>query len=232
MDKFTQQYNIDRRAASKLLKVSVRTVDRYIKKKVLAAQNVGGRVWLDKEDVIKLSGNRFQPPDSFMTQPGYSPGSFVGEKYPTIDSEIDTSTPVMSIDIVGDKFGQKDEQMSTSISSQNVKGAYNSQLYQKLYEDTKGELNEKIERLEIANYRVGQLEAQLKNTIPLLEYHREASEKKMEKAHLLEKIDHAETTVRALSQKISFERYNKKVVFTILLIILALQPLWLLLLQK
>lgn len=221
MDKFTQQYNIDRRAASKLLKVSVRTVDRYIKKKVLTAQNVGGRVWLDKEDVVKLSGNRFQIPDSF-----------IGEKYSTIDSRIDTSTPIMSIDVTADKTGQKDEQMSTSISSQNVKGAYNSQLYQKLYEDTKGELNEKIERLEIANYRVGQLEAQLKNTIPLLEYHREASEKKLEKAKLLEKIDHAETTVRALSQKISFERYNKKVVFTILLIILALQPLWLLLLQK
>ena len=54
MDNFTLKYNVDRKAASKLLKVSVRTVDRYIKKKVLAAQNVGGRVWLNKDEVYGL----------------------------------------------------------------------------------------------------------------------------------------------------------------------------------
>lgn len=211
MDDFTLKYNVDRKAASKLLKVSVRTVDRYIKKKVLTAQNVGGRVWLNKEEVSNISGQKFTP---------------------TSDTEMDTSTPIMSIDIQDDTQDRTEQTLSTSSTRKIVKGSETSHFYKNLYDDTKEELNEKQERLEIANYRVGQLEAQLKNSIPLLEYHRESSEKKLEKARLLEKLEHGEKSIRSLVKKIKFEQYNKRVLLTILLILLALQPLWLFFLAK
>ncbi len=232
MDNFTQKYNVDRKAASKLLKVSVRTVDRYIKKKVLSAQSIGGRIWLNKEDVVKLGTGKF------------SGGQFQGSSYeaesvqpvfyetPTIDANVYQSTPVTSIDISRDNFEQKDDEVSTSETLKNVKGANGSQFYENLYKETREELKEKQERLEIANYRVGQLEAQLKNSIPLLEYHRESSEKKLEKARMVEKLEHADLTIKAVSQKLKIEKYNKKVVFTVLLIILALQPIWLLIFSK
>lgn len=211
MDDFTLKYNVDRKAASKLLKVSVRTVDRYVKKKVLTAQNVGGRVWLNKEEVNTLHKQK------------------IGEG---IDMDLDTSTPMTSIDIIGDTSQEEEQKLSTSSTSKILKGSSSSHLYKDLYEKTQEELREKQERLEIANYRVGQLEAQLKNSIPLLEYHREASEKKLEKARLTEKIEYADKSIKSLSQKIRFEQYNKKVILTILLILLALQPLWLLFLAK
>lgn len=223
MDNFTQKYNIDRKAASKLLKVSVRTIDRYIKKKTLVAQSIGGRIWLNKEEVVGLTAGS-RPSSS------YGGGSYSG--VPVIDTNVYQSTPSTSIDIVNDSYQQEDEQVSTSETFKNVKSAQDSQFYQKLYEDTHEELKEKQERLEIANYRVGQLEAQLKNSIPLLEYHRESSEKKLEKARMIEKLEHADLTIKAVSQKLKFEKYNKKVLFTVLLIILALQPIWLLILGK
>lgn len=208
MDTFTQKYNIDRKAAGRLLKVSVRTVDRYIKKKVLVAQNIGGRIWLNKDDVLNLT------------------------QAPAIDTSIDTSTPVMTIDTPRDTERQTSQILSTPQVEQIEKTSEASQLFKELYESSKDELREKQERLEIANYRVGQLEAQLKNSIPLLEYHRESSEKKLEKARLVEKIEQTESRLAQIIRKLRFEEYNRKILFTILLILLALQPLWLLLLKK
>lgn len=212
MDNFTQKYNIDRKAAGRLLKVSVRTVDRYIKKKVLVAQNIGGRIWLNKDDVLNLTQSAPQAPTS--------------------DTSVDTSTPVMTIDTPRDTERQTSQILSTPQVEQIEKTSEASQLFKKLYEDSKDELREKQERLEIANYRVGQLEAQLKNSIPLLEYHRESSEKKLEKARLVEKIEQTESRLAQIIRKLRFEEYNRKILFTILLVLLALQPLWLLLLKK
>jgi len=216
MDTFTQKYNIDRKAAGRMLKVSVRTVDRYIKKKVLVAQNIGGRIWLNKDDVLGLANKTV--PQTYEPQ--------------AIDTSVDMSTDLMAIDATRDTERQKPENLST----QEVRKIENSSdvghLFKKLYEDTKGELREKEERLEIANYRVGQLEAQLKNSVPLLEYHRETHEKKLEKARLVEKIEQTEGRLAQLIRKLRFEEYNRKILFTILLVIMALQPLWLLLLKK
>jgi len=215
MDTFTQQYNLDRKAASRLLKVSVRTVDRYVKKKVLTAQNVGGRVWLNKEEVNGFVSNQNQP-------------NFT----PTSDTYDAMSTPLTTIDILDDTAPQNDPTVSTSRISKSLKEVQASQFFKVLYEKTKDELGEKQERLEIANYRVGQLEAQLKNSIPILEYHREAAEKKLEKAKLLQQLENAKKYISGLSKKAKFEEYNKKIFLTSLLVILALQPLWLLLLAK
>ena len=211
MDNFTLKYNVDRKAASKLLKISMRTVDRYIKKKVLTAQNVGGRVWLNKDEVYGLVDR---------------------ERPAGIDMEVDMSTPTTSIDIMGDIQEEYAQRLSTSETRKIVNSADASHLFKDLYEKTKEELQEKQERLEIANYRVGQLEAQLKNSIPLLEYHRESSEKRLEKARMLEKISSDEKAIKFLGQRIKFEESHKKILFAILLILLALQPLWLLLLAK
>jgi hypothetical protein len=216
MDNFTQKYNIDRKAASRLLKVSVRTVDRYIKKKVLVAQNIGGRIWLNKDDVLGLTNK--PTPQTYEPQ--------------TIDTSVDMSTGLMTIDTTHDTERQKQENLSTQVTEKIERTSDTSHLFKELYENTKTELREKEERLEIANYRVGQLEAQLKNSVPLLEYHRESHEKKLEKARLVEKIEQTESRLAQIIRKLRFEEYNRKILFTILLIILALQPLWLLLLKK
>lgn len=222
MDEFTQKYNLDRKAASKLLKISVRTVDRYIKKKVLTAQNVGGRIWLNKDEVDNILNRK-------INQYGGSYQPYTNDTYDTND---DTSIPITSIDTTNDKTDENEEFLSTSQTRKIVNKADLSHLYKNLYEETREEIKEKQERLEIANYRVGQLEAQLKNSVPLLEYHRESAEKKLKEAHLIESLDQSEKKLSALFKKLKFEEYNKRVFLTILLVVLALQPLWLLLLNK
>jgi len=211
LDNFSQKYNLDRKAAAKRLKVSVRTVDRYVKKKVLAAQNVGGRVWLNKDEVDGFSAN---------------------QQAPTIDTHYDTSTPDVTIDTTSDKIEQNIQRLSTSQTRGTLKTAPTSPFFKELYQKTKEELQEKQERLEVANYRVGQLEAQVKNSVPLLEYHREAAEKKLQTARLEEHLDQSEKKFVRLVKRLKIEESNKKLFLTVLLVLLSLQPLWLLLLSK
>jgi hypothetical protein len=78
------------------------------------------------------------------------------------------STPVdMSIDSV--RHGNRRREITKVPRAQN---AYKGEegVYKKLFEEQQEELKTKQERLEGANYRVGQLEAMLKEAIPLLEH--------------------------------------------------------------
>jgi excisionase family DNA binding protein len=72
-------------------------------------------------------------------------------------------------------------------------------IYRKLYEDTAEELKAKQEKLEAAGFRVGQLEAQLKNSVPLIEY-------KQKEDELRQKEEAANKENLALKNKLAVER--------------------------
>ena len=206
-------YNLDRKAASKLLKISVRTLDRYIKSKKVSTRVVDGRVWLDKGGL-----------KDYMDEKSGAA---------SVDSE-NMSTPDMSIDVdVGnDHSSSQDYVQSMSTVRKISKEKSPSGVYKKLFSELKEDLNEKQARLEIANYRVGQLEAQLKNSIPMLEFHRENYEKKQKEQGLENKISEQTTVLMRIKTQLKYEKFNKRIFLTILMVILTLQPLWLLLIYR
>ncbi len=210
----SETYNFDRKAASKLLRISIRTLDRYIKNRKLSTRLVGGRVWLDKRELMRFHEDRERPV--------------------TID-RIEVSTSDVSID---DDVDNIDEGVSTpgdrvqSFSKKRERNSTENGVYKNLFNELKGELQEKQERLEIANYRVGQLEAQVKSSVPMLEYHAEKAEKRRTEYELKSEISNAKKILQKLKRTVDYERFNKRIFLIILLTILALQPLWLLLLDK
>lgn len=222
IEQSSERYNLDRKAASKLLRISLRTVDRYIKEKKLSTRVVNGRVWLDKEEL----------------------GRFKWLKVPvsTVDN-VDMSTPHLSIDNDVDNVDKNftsnvdnvdtpDEENVYSTSTRKKDVYIEEKIYKNLYVELKDELREKQERLEIANYRVGQLEAQVRNSVPLLEYHRESYSKKKQEKEFKNKITEQGTMIKKLFNQLRSEKFNKRIFLIILLTILALQPLWLLMLYK
>ncbi len=207
-------FGLDRKTAGRLLKVSIRTIDRYIKSKKLSTSVIDGRVWLSKKE---LEGVREE------------------KNRRTTMHRVDMSTPIMSIGNEVDKVDNAEliEQESVdSVSTKTRKRKTTNAVYKKLYIDQKEELHEKQERLEIANYRVGQLEAQVKNSIPMLEYHQERYEIEKREKSLQTEIDEQNTIIKKISTVMRYEKFNKRIFLGILLIILALQPLWLLFVYK
>ena len=211
VDSALSTYKIDRKAASKMLKVSVRTVDRYIKDRKLSTRNVDGRVWLSREEIEAYRDRR-----SSISEP----------------SNVDMSRREVSTDVMVDKGEVYEEGSVHTLSTTPKRERETKGIYRKLFQELREELQEKQERLEIANYRVGQLEAQLRNSIPMLEYHRENHEKLQKRQQLEEEIGQIQDRIQHINRKLSYERFNKRLFVTILLVVLALQPLWLLLLDK
>ena len=214
VDTSSQDYNLDRKAASRLLKVSMRTLDRYIKSKKLSTQVVNGRIWLDKKEV----------------------GVFRSRKErPAIVDNVDMSTSKVTIDVDVDKVDNVDkmrQEIVDSVSTRKKKKSTGGSAYKKLFNELREEVKEKQERLEIANYRVGQLEAQVRNSMPMLEYHKENFERKKREEGLNESLAQSNTIIKKIKNELVLEKFNKKIFVFILLTILALQPLWLLWIYK
>jgi len=106
---------------------------------------------------------------------------------------------LISAKSVGQMLGEKNADLSKkavsgqgSVERENVsekpaKGGEGevAVVYKKLYEETVEKLEAAQRRLEGANYRVGELESQMKSSVPLLEYHAMEEEKK----NLNEKVE-------------------------------------------
>jgi len=206
-------YNLDRKAASKLLKISVRTLDRYIKSKKVSTRVVDGRVWLDKSGL-----------KDYMDEKSGAA---------SVDSgNMSTSDMAIDVDVDNGHSSSQDYVQSMSTVRKISKERSPNSVYKKLFSELKEDLNEKQARLEIANYRVGQLEAQLKNSIPMLEFHRENYEKKQKEQGLENKISEQTTVLMRIKTQLKYEKFNKRIFLTILMVILTLQPLWLLLIYR
>ena len=103
-------------------------------------------------------------------------------------------------------------------------------LYKELYQGIRGELKENQKRLEVANYRVGQLEAKLENTVPLLSHSNLLEEQKKQEGNLNEDIKQKDEVISDMQQEIGSERYNKMLYAVLLIGVLVVQPiLWILL---
>ncbi|MFH1375345.1 MAG: hypothetical protein ABIH35_01605 [Patescibacteria group bacterium] len=69
-----------------------------------------------------------------------------------------------------------------------VENAPEEKVFRELYSEATAELKTKQEKLEAASFRVGQLETQLKNSVPLLEYKQKEDELSGENKRLREKL--------------------------------------------
>lgn len=205
-------HQIDRKTAARLLKVSIRTVDRYISSKKLSIKSNEGRIWLSKKEV-----------QGFKKQ----------KQVDNVDTDIRIKNSEMSID----KTAPNNVDMSIDTvdilsTSENEKPASNKQesggqVYKNLYEELKQDHKQQQNRLEGANYRVGQLEAMVKESVPLLEHQKLLGEETAARLELEEETESLREKLQRVAKKLKEERLSKRVYFAILFIIMLLQPLWL-----
>jgi hypothetical protein len=162
-------FELSRKEASEILKVSTRTLDRYIKSKKVFSKNIAGRIMLNRDEISGMKKTRKH------------------RKIRKNKAHPETKKEVFEMNNNIDKATKAEEKV-----------------YQKLYEELKVEVRTFQQRLEGANYRVGQLESEVKASVPLL--------------------DHQKVLTAAKKEK-----HNNKILYILLGAVLVLQPLWLLL---
>ncbi len=219
---------IDRKQAADMLNVSIRTVDRYIQKGELEKEEVNGRIFIRTVGLKKLLEKKK-----------------LQERYL---AEIETLSPPPEKSESFDRSPSSERDAAIEANYTDEGSGYygggapeDGNIYKKLYEESQEELKLKQERLEGANYRVGQLEGLLKETVPLLEYKKALAEQERQREELedllktFEKdnellsqtVESKSTELVQIGERLKGERFNKKIFIIILIILFLLQPLWL-----
>lgn len=216
---------IDRKAASRLLKVSIRTIDRYRQSGMLSTQIVNNKILLSRSDAIeflerqsrqskygRMSIDRQHDTEdrSNDSEQGYGEGSPQYDDTIVVDAR---RTPI--------KSHKRDIDNSVDIDG----------VYKSMYEEISQQLHQKQQELEVVKYRIGLLEAQLRYTVPLAE-HKHKTTLLLEsgeslKAELEEKI----ARIKKLREIAYYEKLNKRIYLALVIVLALLQPLWLLLLK-
>lgn len=181
---------ITRQDAALLLHVSLRTLDRYIRRKKIKTKREGKNVLILENDVLMLIK------DVPVEQEVYQ--NIAGQHLPD--------------------RGEEKKEYSLVPESTTI-------IFKKLFEEAQRQIEKKEERIEMLNYKLGQMEAKLKQSIPLLE-HKQAT------LDTTEKVKEQERILQSVSQKVKMLTMVKNVYLVLLMILVITLPfLWFLLFQ-
>jgi hypothetical protein len=201
---------VDRIEASKILKTSTRTVDRYMRKYRFKTRKDGRRVLIKRIDVDKIIkdhlGRIVDINDESFSQ-------ILNGKTETLPEEKNETTTLAVSNIKVEKMKEPE-----------ARGA-EDRIYKDLYKETKHELKEKQDRLEAATYRVGQLESQVKSMVPMLDYTKKDKELQ-EVFHTMEqKARQNQELIDAMERKIRHERIAKWTYLSLVGLLIIAEPI-------
>ena len=189
---------VDRDEASEILKVSTRTVDRYVRKFKFKTRKDGRRVLIKRVDVDKIIEEHI--------------GQFVDIKSTNLKKQKEAKN--------GSEIQVKDVKVESVKRSDNEE-----KVYQGLYIEAKKEIKEKQERLDAATYRVGQLESQVKTMVPMLDYTRKEKELKEAKSAIEQKEIERLQEVQKMENKLKTERLAKWIYLSLVGLLLVAEPI-------
>ena len=199
---------VDRIEASKILKVSTRTVDRYMRKYRFKTRKDGRRVLIKRSDIDKIIKEHI---GHFMNINDSNLDEILSKK--ESEKDMDKVSNLTFKDIKVEKVKEK--------AFKNIEG----EIYKELYDETKKELKVKQERLEAATYRVGQLEAQTKNMVPMLEYNKRNEELRDISQAMEQKVKQNKETIQEVEAKFRSERIAKWIYLSLVGLLLVAEPI-------
>ncbi len=203
---------LDRSEAAEILASSVRTIDRLIKKGAISGVRSGRDLFVVEESLLKFQAEG----KNRKGRPPKAPRSFAPDFAEVHHAQVvEQSMPVEE-----EKASQQTPTESYPIGYHLEQG-----IYKKLFEDSESELKNARQKLEMAHYRVGSLEAQVKSMVPLVEF-------KKQKEVILTLVAENKTKKKDLQQlqkKLAMEQFVKKLYAGFLFLMMALVPLLLIL---
>jgi excisionase family DNA binding protein len=202
---------VDRIEASKILKVSTRTVDRYMRKYRFKMRKDGRRILIKKEDVDQIIKDHI--------------GRLVDIDDHNLNSILNTSESKAGQDAPSTSLTVKDIKIKKGKDESDERLSIEQQIYKDLYSETKKELREKQDRLEAATYRVGQLEAQAKNMVPMLDYNKKDRALQEAYSAMDQRAKASEEVTKKLEEKLRSERIAKWIYLSLVGLLLVAEPI-------
>ncbi len=188
-------FSIERKEAAAMLGVSMRTIDRYIRNGKIASKKVGFNVFLAKDELEQLMRKKAHR----IAQVDVLPSRRQEEEVPVQQS----SAPV-----------QYDAVRAQSQSQAHGEApSFDILVYQSLYEGTKQQLEDKQKEVEVLHYKLGKMEVEMNQMVPMLEYRKDQEKKLDELTEVTQKLK--ETTHELKLTKRSNNRMHQEKLFYI-----------------
>ncbi len=193
---------ISRKEAAERLKISIRTLDRHIRRGVFDIERSNRNIWI--------------------SQPSFE--RYYQETNPKSEPLTDTISEVETIATTAEKTPLTPHGHDYDLGPANI--------YKNFYDQLKEKYDEQVKRLEGAHYRVGQLEAQVKSMVPMIEFKKERKRLLLMDQQYKDKLKTANYQVKKTTRLFEGERLNKNIYIALVYGMLALQPiLWVLIQQ-
>jgi hypothetical protein len=216
--------HISREKAANHLNVSVRTIDRYIRKGFFEVKRFNRNVFITTPSFEQYYQDKVGSTPPVENDSNKSGEGVTADAIETIEvSESDAS-----------EAGSRMSGMNAGPSMSRHGHSYDLQpvaIYKELYDELKGKYEDQVKRLEGAHYRVGQLEAQVKNMVPLLEFKQERKRLSSLDQQYKADIKQAKVKVVRTRRLVESERFNKNVYIALVYGLLALQSIFWLVMQ-
>jgi hypothetical protein len=135
-------FSLDRESASRRLGVSSRTIDRHIQAERIRTRRIGKKMFLEEDDIEALR----------MADPARRE-----EDYIVISDE---NTQKTMPEIVSSSQSLMDPKQNNAALAEIVR----------IYEDARGLIAEKDATIQNLSYKLGKIESELSNSVPVLEY--------------------------------------------------------------
>ncbi|EKD93317.1 MAG: hypothetical protein ACD_28C00179G0001 [uncultured bacterium] len=203
----TQDTVVSREEAAELLNISIRTLDRYIRRNYFEIKKVDRSVWISRPSLERFYDSHYVPKTSETESP-----SETGEPVDTVVHSTEESLIKSPLH----------ERIELSAHEHTYPEMNPATIYKSLYEDLKPKYEEQQKRLEGAHYRVGQLEAQVKTMVPLIEFKRERQQTLLLEKQYKESMDKASTQFSRLKSLFEGERLNKNIYMGLVYLLLIL----------
>jgi len=205
---------VDRDEASQILKVSTRTIDRYLRRYRFKTRKDGRRVLIRRVDVDQIIKDHI--------------GHFVDIESSGLTINLDNKNVDKEVSNVS-TIKVKNVKVEDIRECEDVENISDEKIYKNLYFNTKEELKEKQDRLEAATYRVGQLESQVKNMVPLLDYNRKEKELKETQLAIEQKAIEEKQKLEQMERKLKTEKIAKLIYLSLVGLLLVAEPIFFLL---
>ena len=193
-----QDFTLTREEAAKKLNISIRTLDRYIRRNCFDVKYSGRNVWLSRNSFSDYYKKNME---------GLSEASGIalsGQEQITAQAYLELTAHEHSYD--------------TALSPVYI--------YKGLYDEVKESHDEQIKRLEGAHYRVGQLEAQVKSMIPMVEFKKQKDQLQLMDRKYRESLEEASRKLTKSKRLFEGERLNKNIYISLVYGLLALHVIF------
>lgn len=226
---------IDRKAASRLLKVSMRTLDRYRHAGQLTTKIVDNKILLSRSEIIEFMASQRSRINSHARHDKYGDMSRDNEvdsgnkKEEKSDRNENDDEPIFVETRTSTQGQSRREKNNENIAEPHARDYELIETYKKMYEQLAVELKARQEELEGAHYRIGQLEGQIRYSVPLPEHKNEMQRLLTSGKQLEEEVAEKLLRLKKIREALYYEKLNKRIYLAIVVTLLLLQPLWLLL---